>query len=225
MPSDYHLDAKTYPIKKLLQDLQSRNLIPSRQPLRAGLEESFRILEDLGLKNLNDLLGVLKNKQKVKDLSAATGISEEYLVLLRREVNSYFPNPVSLAKFSGFPDQDLDRLREIGITNSRHLYERIGSAAEINTLSMDSGISRADLTHLWALSDLVRAYGVGPAFAAILYDIGIDSIVKLKSFTPQQVVDLYEKQTGKKADFSLSDIKFSLDLIAALETGEDHAPR
>lgn len=225
MPSCYHLDAKKYPLKKLLQDLQSRKLIPSRQPLLSGLEESFRILEDLGLKNLNDLLGELKNKHKVKDLSTSTGISEEYLVLLRREVNSYFPNPVSLAKFSGFPDQDLDRLREIGITNSRHLYERIGSAAEINTLSMDSGISRADLTHLWALSDLVRAYGVGPAFAAILYDIGIDSIGKLKSFTPQGVVDLYEKQTGKKADFSLSDIKFSLDLIAALETGEDHAPR
>jgi len=65
----------------------------------------------------------------------------------------------------------------------------------------------------------VRAYGIGPAFARILYDTGIHSISEFRSFTPQQVIDLYEKKTGKKADFSSSDIKFSLDLVQVLDIG------
>jgi nucleotidyltransferase/DNA polymerase involved in DNA repair len=67
------------------------------------------------------------------------------------------------------------------------------------------------------LSDLVRTYGVGPAFARILYDTGIHSISEFRSYSPHQVIDLYEKEAGKKADFSTDDIKFSLDLVQILD--------
>jgi len=33
------------------------------------------------------------------------------------------------------------------------------------------------------------------------------------------VIDIYEIKTGKKADFSTSDIKFSLDLVQVLDLG------
>lgn len=143
-----------------------------------------------------------------------------YLTLLRREVNSYLPNPVSLDKFSGFIPEDLANLASHGLKNSRHLFDRIEYEEDLQTLSNDTGITFDTLSELLALSDLVRAYGVGPAFARILYETGIHSIDELKKFSSLQVIDLYESQTHKKADFTESDIQFSLDIIKALELSE-----
>ena len=115
---------------------------------------------------------------------------------------------------------DLTRLGVLGIKNSRHLFEYVENEGDLQTLFHETGIPTETLSELLGLSDLVRAYGVGPVFARILYDTGIHSIAQLKQFSPQQVVDLYESQTQKKADFSVSDIQFSLDIIKALELGD-----
>ena len=102
-----------------------------------------------------------------------------------------------------------------GIRNSRQLFDLAKNNQE--NLSADLELARETLTELVGLSDLVRAYGVGPAFARILYDTGIHSIGEFRSYTPRQVIDLYEKEAGKKADFSAGDIKFSLDLVQMLD--------
>jgi hypothetical protein len=217
MTGCYHIDPKTYSIQQLKQDLQSRDLIPSRKPLKEGIQDIFDILEAAGNKNLEDLINALKNKKKLEVLASSTGIEIQYLTLLRREVNSYLPNPVPLSKFSGFISDDLKSLAKIGLRNSRHLFEQIENEGDLQTLSRDTGLAKETLSELLSLSDLVRAYGVGPAFARILYETGIHSIAELKQFSPQQVVDLYESQTQKKADFSVSDIQFSLDIIKALD--------
>ncbi|MCK5076496.1 MAG: hypothetical protein KAR38_08975, partial [Calditrichia bacterium] len=67
------------------------------------------------------------------------------------------------------------------------------------------------------LSDLSRAYGVGPVFARILYDVGIHSIKQLISHSPEELVNIYEEKSGKKADFSADDIRFSIDLAKELD--------
>jgi hypothetical protein len=217
MTNRYHIDPNTYSIQQLKTDLQSRELIPSRKPLKESIQDKFDVLEAAGFKNLADLIVALKNTKKLKVLASSTGIEIQYLTLLRREVNSYLPNPVPLSKFSGFISDDLKSLAKIGLRNSRHLFEQIENEGDLQTLSRDTGLAKETLSELLSLSDLVRAYGVGPAFARILYETGIHSIAELKQFSPQQVVDLYESQTQKKADFSVSDIQFSLDIIKALD--------
>lgn len=214
MPSSYHIDTSKYPLQKMQKDLLSRELIPSRLPLKLDLETHFQVLEREGIQSLRDLIAVLKNKKAVVEFSSRTGIREEYLVLLRREANSYLPNPVSLDKFSGFKAGDINKLAAAGIRNSRHLFERAEN--DPDTLSAELGVTPDVLSELIGLSDLVRAYGVGPAFARILFDAGIHSIRELRNHSSGQVIDLYEKRTGKKADFSASDIQFSLDLIREL---------
>ena len=220
MTNRYHIDPKVYSIHQLEKDLQSRVLIPSRKPLKEGIQEKFNVLEAAGYRNLEDLIDALKNKKKLETLAASTGIDVNYLTLLRREVNSYLPNPVPLGKFSGFIPEDLASLAELGIRNSRHIFEQVENEGDLHTLSSETGIAKETLSELLGLSDLVRAYGVGPAFARILYETGIHSIDELKQFSPQQVVDLYESQTQKKADFTVSDIQFSLDILRSLELGE-----
>ncbi len=217
MTNRYHIDPKTYSIQQLKTDLQSRELIPSRKPLKESIQDKFDALEATGFKNLADLIVALKNTKKLEVLASSTGIEIQYLTLLRREVNSYLPNPVPLGKFSGFVLDDLASLAKFGIRNTRHLFEQIENKGDLQILSRDTGLAKETLSELLALSDLVRAYGVGPAFARILYETGIHSIAELKQFSPQQVVDLYESQTQKKADFSVSDIQFSLDIIKALD--------
>lgn len=217
MAASYHIDTSKYSLEDMKEDLLNRVLIPSRLPLKEGLESNFQILEREGIQTLGDLITVLKNKKKVEEFSSAAGISIEYLTLLRREANSYLPNPVPLDKFSGFEEKDINKLAAAGVKNSRHLFEIVKDNLDSGPFPAKFEVSSEILFELAGLSDLVRAYGVGPAFARILYDTGIQSINELRSFTPQQVIDLYEKKTGKKADFSTSDIKFSLDLVQVLD--------
>ena len=217
MAASYHIDTSEYSLQEMKEDLLSRDLIPSRLPLKEGLESNFQILEGEGIQTLGDLISALKNKKKIGEFSSASGISEKYLTLLRREANSYLPNPVPLDKFSGFEEKDINKLAAAGVKNSRHLFEIV--KANSGSLPAKFGVSQEFLSELAGLSDLVRAYGVGPAFARILFDTGIHSISEFRSFTPRQVIDLYEKKTGKKADFSTSDIKFSLDLVQVLDLG------
>ena len=221
MAASYHIDTSEYSLQKMKEDLLSRDLIPSRLPLKEGLESNFQILKGEGIQTLGDLISALKNKKKIGEFSSASGISEKYLTLLRREANSYLPNPVPLDKFSGFEEKDINKLAAAGVKNSRHLFEIVKANTGVGSLSAKFGVSQEFLSELAGLSDLVRAYGVGPAFARILYDTGIYSISEFRSYTPQQVIDLYEKKTGKKADFSISDIKFSLDLVQVLDIGKE----
>ena len=222
MAASYHIDTSKYSLQEMKKDLLSRELIPSRLPLKEGLNANFQVLEEEGIQTLGDLITALKNKKKIGEFSSTSGISEKYLTLLRREANSYLPNPVPLDRFSGFEEKYIDKLAVAGVKNSRHLFEIVKANPGSSSLPAKFGVSQEFLSELAGLSDLVRAYGVGPAFARILYDTGIHSINEYRSYTPRQVIDLYEIKTGKKADFSTSDIKFSLDLVQALDIGKEN---
>ncbi len=80
-----------------------------------------------------------------------------------------------------------------------------------------SGVPLEKLNELVGLSDLVRTYGVGPVFARILYDTGIHSIRKLIRYSPEEIIHLYEEKFNQKADFSLRDMHFCLEIARALD--------
>lgn len=221
MKSNYHINPKEYSIQYLEENLFSRELIPSREPLKEDMQTKFSLLRNVGIQSLDDLLRRLKNKKALEETAAESGISVEYLTLLRREANSYLPNPVPLNKFSGILDDNLFNLKEQGINNSRHMYEKAGSDSDRKQLSEITGITMDVLEELVGLSDLVRAYGVGPVFARVLYDTGIHSIRELVKFSPEEIIQLYEDKFHQKADFSLRDMNFSLDIAKSLKLGVD----
>ena len=217
----YHINLADYTLAYLQKNLLSRELIPSREPLKEVLEDKFVILKEKGIETVEDLLNTLNTKKKLEDLSKLSGITNEYLTLLRREVNSYLPNPVSLSKFPDVSADDISKLDQQGIKNSRHMYEQAGSKTGRRELSDSTGISQKTIKELVGLSDLARAYGVGPFFARILYDTGIHSIRKLKSYTAEEIIQLYEDKFQQKADFSLRDMNFSLEIARSLDIGVD----
>ncbi len=215
----YHINPADFSLAYLKENLLSRELIPSREPLKDGLEEKFIILKEMKIETIEDLLIILKTKMKLEEFSKLSGITIEYLTLLRREVNSYFPNPVPLKKFPGVSVKDLDRLSEQGIKNSRHLYEKASLKSSRVSLAKIAGISLENLDELVGLADLARAYGVGPVFARILYDTGIHSIRELIKYSPKEIIQLYEDKFKQKADFSLRDMKFCLEIARELHLG------
>ena len=73
MAASYHIDTSEYSLQKMKEDLLSRDLIPSRLPLKEGLEEKFQILDGEGIQTLGDLIRALKNKTKVGEFSSASG--------------------------------------------------------------------------------------------------------------------------------------------------------
>ena len=46
-----------------------------------------------------------------------------------------------------------------------------------------------------------RAYGVGPVFARIIFDMDIKSIKEFVENTAEDIIRIYEEKEQKKADF------------------------
>lgn len=216
MKEQYSLDFEKFSLLKLKRSLQRRNMIPSRVILKQDIEERFKILESNGIKNLKILIDALKSKQKIESFSKKTGLTIEYLTILKREVNSYHPKPINLNKFPGVDVKTIKSLEKIGIKNTKHYFKEFNRKAGIHQLIQETNISRDKLEELASLSDLSRLYGVGPVFARIIHGAGISSVKIFAKHSAKDFINLYENQTKKKADFSESDIDFSIEIAKEL---------
>jgi hypothetical protein len=194
-------------------------MIPSRVILKDEIEDRFALLEQNGISNLKALLGALSTKSKIEIFSKTTGLSTDYLTILKREVNSLLPNPARLRDLPGIDDGGVAALEHAGIRNTKQLFQSAVAVADIEELSRSTGISIDVLHELLSLSDLVRLYGVGPAFARMIYDVGITSVKDFVKCSAEDFIEIYEKETNKKADFSASDISFTLEMAKELEAG------
>ena len=217
MSCSYHLDPEQYTVKQFRENISGREMIPSRMILKEDLEKNFQILEDQGIRSLADLLAVLKTKRKRAEFSLQTGLPEHYLTILNREAKSYFPKPIRLEKFSGIPEQALENLQSRGITHTRHLFEAACQHRDRGRWAEELKISVEDLDRLICLSDLVRLYGFGPVFAEMILGVGICSVKEILELTPEEVLEMYERESAKKAVFPVQEIRFSLDLARALD--------
>ena len=216
MPRSYCIDPKRVFLESMRNSLASRRLIPSRRPLQERLEERFEILARAGLRTVAELLECLKNNNALERFRDETGLPQDYLVLLKREAKSYFPNPVPLRRFPNVSEALVQRLETEGIKHSRQLFERVEIIGEMLPLDEIVGDEKEEFLRLVRLSDLSRLYGVGPVFADLLLHAGIDSVETFVSYEAAEIVALYEERTGKKADFTKEDIRFSLELARHL---------
>jgi len=222
MKAHYHIHLEKYSLQKFKHNLESRDMIPSRVSLKEDLDDRFRVLDNAGITNLKELVTALKTKPKVEEFSKETGLSIQYLTLLSREARSYLPNPVRLDKFSGVSSATIEKLEATGIKNSRHLFNAVQTKAEREELAQQVEIPIEHLDELFGLSDLSRVYGVGPVFARMIYDVGIQSVRKFVRYSANEFINIYETQTQKKADFGINEIEFSIILARDLEiVGDD----
>lgn len=222
MATPYYISPDRYSLEKLENSLRNRDLVPSRVALKEDLHKTFCILHDAGLSSLGELQKALSTKHKIQGFAESTGLSEGYLTLLRREANSYFPKPVKLSRYEGVPEDLTSLLAEQGIKTSKDLFEALAKP-EIQDLVRKQPQMAEGMTRLCSLVDLSRLYGVGPAFAGILLDAGIDSVRTLIHHNGEEIRVLYEQRTGKKADFTSRDIDFTLEIARELQLVHDES--
>lgn len=162
------------------------------------------------IKTLSDLLETLKSKQKIDKFSNETGLTVEYLTILRREANSYVSVPVKLIDLPFIETDIISKLEIQGIKDSKQLFENAAKLKDRQKLSANLNLPFDKLSELVCLCNLVRITGVGPVFARIIFDSGI---LTVKNFLSYDEIELFERLTKTNSEKELTKTKFALKNI------------
>jgi predicted flap endonuclease-1-like 5' DNA nuclease len=185
MKEQYHVDLENFSLEKFKQILEISDVLPSQKILKEKIAERFAILKSMGLTNLKELIEALSTKQKIERFAQASCLPQDYLVILKRRTGVYTPKPIELKELPGITPLYIERLAALGVKQTRQLFERAKSSVERAELAQQANVPDEVIVELVKLSDLVRAGYVGPAFARLLYETGVDTLEKLAAESPE----------------------------------------
>lgn len=89
--------------------------------------------------------------------------------------------------------EQTEKLAAQQVTNTDHLLEKGGTAANRRALASATGISEKDLLELVNRADLARINGVGRQYANLLEDAGVDSVPELAQRNAANLLAALEK--------------------------------
>jgi nucleotidyltransferase/DNA polymerase involved in DNA repair len=220
MRDSYHIDLQDISLDQYKQTLKAAELIPSRRILKEQIDSRFSRLQAQGICNLAEFLTAVKSTAKITELAGKSNTPVEYLTLLRREVNALLPKPRNLRDFPGVEAATVEKLATRGIKNSKQLFESALSGEQRAELVKQVAIDAEELLELVKLSDLSRVYGVGPVFARLLCDAGVDSVEAIARADSTQLFDTlaqaYLAAGNSRVDFKERDIAFCIQMAGRL---------
>lgn len=182
----YHLDLSLVSIEEFFDTLRAGELSPGRIALVEDKPNRLQTIRTAGVATLADLVDRLKTKPRLAAFGAATGLSDDYLVLLRRQALSWLPNPVPLSRFLGVPESLVEALRDRGINQGRQLVEAAKNEAERTALAAATHASEEALLDLVKMANLTRINGIGPTFARLLVSMEIEGLAHLSRLDPAE---------------------------------------
>ena len=185
----YHIDDEHTSLDDLRRRIEETDLVPSRVSLLDEIAEKFGVLEQQGITTLAGLRKALKSSGRLAALSTETGIETQYLTLLRREIESYFPKPSPLKDFDWIPEGVIAKLEGSGIRDTAGLYQATSSSEDITNLAQSSGVGTAILEVFACLADLSRVQWVSPATARMLVEAGYPSSASLAAADSGELCD------------------------------------
>ena len=184
--------------------LARQNLLPGRRILLDDLERNFSALSAQGIETLEQLRQRISTPQKIDALSSASGITQEYLIILRRELGILEQSPVPLSVFPGVDERLVSALAERGIRTSKDFWERGG----------------AESAELCSLCDLVRVSGVGALAARAFYEAGYRGAADVAAADAadmlRRVNGVNEEKRYYKARLGEKDMQFCIDFAVLL---------
>lgn len=201
----YSIDLESLPIHEYKALLKQQNLLPGRRILWQGIEENFAFFERQGIKSIAELKKRISSPKKIATFASKSGISKEYLVILKREIGSLEQKPVSLADFPGIDGSLLDQLSELGLITSKDYWNQ----------------KQGFTDELFCLCDLVRINGVGPLAARAFYEAGYQSALDVSEADPQEMLEkvseVNEIHRYYKARLGIKDMQFCIDFARLLK--------
>ena len=207
----YYIDAGKVSLDDLKKRIEDTDLVPSRASLLDGIDLKLKALEQQGITTLANLRNELKNSKRLEAVSNATGIETQYLVLLRREIEGYFPKPSALKVFDWLPKGAIAILEENGIRDTNALYKAASSVNGRTELAKLTGVDISILEAFVRLADLTRVQWVSPTVARMLVEAGYDSASKVAAADAddlcQALMHVNEGDRFFKGKIGLRDIK------------------
>jgi hypothetical protein len=67
MADDYSINLERYKLEQFKQELEVADLLPSRQILKKQIDIRFKILNENGVQNLQDIVNCLKTPKKLRN--------------------------------------------------------------------------------------------------------------------------------------------------------------
>jgi len=89
----YYIDLKIISIDEYKEILKASDLLPSRLILKDNIDSNFDLIKNQKVQNVEELLNLLKNKKKLQDFSRQSGLHDDYLMILIREIKRYSTKP------------------------------------------------------------------------------------------------------------------------------------
>ena len=215
----YYINLNDITLDEYQATLKAADLLPSRRILQQNTETVFSLLKAQGLKTLADLQAALKTKPKLMGLAEQTGIDADYLTILIREINSLQPRPNKLADFPETPAGVVEKLADIGIKHTLHLYDRILTPAGRVALAAEIGVDAEAILRLAKLTDLSRIRWVNHTFAYVLLEAGYDTSAKVAQADPAQ---LYQDVKALNAEREIYKGQIGLhDMVLCVNVAKD----
>ncbi len=211
----YYIDLKEISIEQYKKKLKSTNFLPSWKILAENIDENMDTIKKLKIKNVEELKHALKTKINVSEFSKLSGLSEEYLTVLRRVINGYHPKPNKIKDFPSISKKTILALENVGIKNTFHLFDKIKNPQSRKTLAKKTKISENIILHLAKLTDLSRVKWVNHTFANVLLLAGFESAKKVAEADPLDLYERVKKLNEEKklfpAHIGMNDMKRCID--------------
>ena len=203
--------------------LGATDLVPSRMMLKDNLVSNFHSLKKQHIGNVKELRQALKTRDKLHDFAKQSGLTEEYLTILLREVNSIRRKPNRFKDFPAIPQRVIMSLEQQGIKNTRQLFDKVLTSEQRSDFAKLTGLSKQDILKLAKLTDLSRIRWVNHTFACVLYELGYDTAQKVanadEEILYEEVKKLNEARQLYKAHIGLHDMKLTVE--AAKQVSQD----
>jgi len=208
----YSVDLSKIKIKDFVKLLKSIDLLPGRRVLLNGLDEIAELFEKNGVTNLAAIQKILKNKNTYEDIAKQYQTTNDYLTVLNREINSYINKPIKLAEIPAISKKALVKFNQIEIKTTKDLYDTCVLNKDQKAVMEKTGISMTEIEEFLSLSDLLRINGVGPAYAMILYKIGIKSVKNYYETDSNVILEKFQKENQGnkyiKANLGIKDVDY-----------------
>lgn len=194
----FYVDLEKISIDQYKKMLKRSDLIPSRIILLEDIDQNFAAIKKQKIKNVNALLEILKTKDKIQPFAELSGLPIKYLETLGRELRGYRQAPNRIKDFPNLSNKAIKKLEEVGIKNALHLFEKILTPKNRETLSEQTGIDQQEILKLTRLIDLSRIRWVNHTFANVLLEAGYDSAEKVAQADYKELFEKVKKVNEEK---------------------------
>ena len=194
----YYIDLKTITLDKYKEVLKTADLIPSWKILEEDIDKNLDVIKKYNIENLDELLIAFKDKDKIQEFSIQSGLTEDYLTVLKRVVSGYRQKPNRIKDFTCITGDTVHKLEKSGIKNTFKLYEKVLTPEKRNELSRNTGIDTSEIMMLTKLTDLSRIRWVNHTFAYVLMESGYDTAEKVSNANYQELYETVKKLNKKR---------------------------